>query len=91
MSGLMSGIWKRGLRYRARSRLYTPGIDKKMARPEGAAERGFALPKVNPDLRRSVCHPFRVRSWVGSIPAVKTGLKPQAQSFHPFRIRPTDS
>ena len=25
-SGLMSGIWKRGLRYRARSRLYTLGV-----------------------------------------------------------------
>jgi hypothetical protein len=50
----------------------TPGIYKKMVRPEWAAERGFVLPKCRPDLKRTVCHPFRVRSLVGSIPGVKT-------------------
>jgi len=50
----------------------TPGTDKKMARPEGAEERDFALPNVGRDLEPTFCHPFRADSWAGRIPGVKT-------------------
>src|SRR5215469_14124474 len=46
MSGLMSGIWKRGLRNRARSRLYTPGPSREEHRPESGrrkCDRYFTL------------------------------------------------
>ena len=50
----------------------TPGTDKKMPRPVGAAEGDFALPNREPDLRLTICRPFRACSWVGFIPGVKT-------------------
>ena len=50
----------------------TPGSDKKMPRPVGAAEGDFALPNGEPDLKLTICRPFRECSSVGFIPGVKT-------------------
>ena len=82
MSGLMSGIWKRGLRYRARSRLYTPGTDKKNVLPRRWRQnRGFR----NTPSTKNILRPFRACRDVG----VFLGLKPQAESYHPFGTSPT--
>jgi hypothetical protein len=62
----------------------TPGIDKKWARPEGAEEPGWRYQTWTQDLKRTVCHPFRVRSWIGPIPGVKT----PGSVLYPFRINP---
>jgi hypothetical protein len=50
----------------------TPGTDKKMSSPAGAVCGGFALPNGEPDLKLTICRPFRACSWVGFIPGVKT-------------------
>jgi hypothetical protein len=96
-SELMPGFVLRSRpRPRGACRLYPEGMTglslgfqpqlsiKKWIRPEGARERDFALPNVEPNLTRTACRPFRAGSRVGFI----LGLKPQAQSFYPFGISP---
>jgi hypothetical protein len=50
----------------------TLGTDKKMPRPVGATEGYLALPSGEPDLKVTICRPFRAYSWVGSKPGVRT-------------------
>ena len=49
----------------------TPGTDRKMPRPVGAAEGDLALANREPVLRLTICRPFKACSWVGFIPGVK--------------------
>jgi hypothetical protein len=52
-----------------------PGIaprDREVGDAEGAVERDFAQPNAEPDLKRSICRPFRAAPWVGFVPGVKT-------------------
>jgi hypothetical protein len=64
----------------------TPGLDEKTARPEGAA--GWRVVYLTPskNLGITTCRPYRAnrRFWTC------LGLKPQAESFHPFGVIQTD-
>ena len=50
--------------------------------PEGAEQKVLSHQTPNEILERTICRPFQGGPVIGNI----LGLKPQAESFHPFGI-----